>query len=45
MAKASDFKFGTQPGVAKANNKITPRWETSKTLVVSLYYVDYTVAA
>ena len=25
MAKASDFKFGTQIGFAKAHHKITPR--------------------
>ena len=26
-AEASDFKFGTQPGFAKAHHKITPRWK------------------
>ena len=25
MGEASDFKFGTQLGLAKANHKITPR--------------------
>jgi len=25
MAEASDFKFGTQPGFAKAHHEITPK--------------------